>query len=166
MHGDGTVAFPPLKFALPAVKKRCGAPLDLRRLPHEEMNRDAELDMVSKLLLGGTSTVLLVLGLPLKSLRALEAILVAMLLRLGGLVERDEQHDRVVLEDEALVPDRSVVGQAEKLGYCLARILAPFLRPLGRSGTMERHESIHVAFRTLKDHLKCGSREPSIWAEP
>src|SRR5262252_8236002 len=130
------------------------------------MHRDTELFVSRQFLFSGPSTMLLVLTLPLKTIRPLETILVAMLLRLGGLVERDEQHDRVVLEDEALVPDRGIIGQAEKLRYRLAGILAPFLRPVGRSSAMERHKAVHVSFRGLKGHLKVGSREPRIWAEP
>src|SRR5262249_52739366 len=105
VDSDWSIALPVRKLAFSAIEKRRRTALQLGRLPNEEMNRDAELNVVRKFLLDVSGTVLLVLALPLKSTWTLEPILVAMLLRLGGLVERDEQHDRVVLEDEALVPD-------------------------------------------------------------
>src|SRR5581483_5828508 len=96
--------------------------------------------MSGQLLLGGAPTVLLVLALPLKPVGGFEAVLIAMLLRLRGLVERDEEHDPSILEDETLAPDRCVVGKAQERGNRLTRVLPPFLRRFRRGGLAERHE--------------------------
>jgi hypothetical protein len=86
VDGDRAVAVPAEEVALATVQKRGRAPIDLRHLPHEEVNGDAEVNVPGQLLLGGAGTMLLILALPLKSVEGVEAVLVAMLLRLRGFV--------------------------------------------------------------------------------
>jgi hypothetical protein len=65
------------------------------------VNGDAKLGVSGEALLGGASTVLLVLALPLKSVGGFETVFISMLFRPGGLVEGDEKNDAVVFEDDS-----------------------------------------------------------------
>src|SRR5262245_43311871 len=118
--------------------------------------------MRGQLPLVSAALMLLVLTLPLKAIWSFEAVYVAVLRRLVGLVEHDQQDHAVVLESEPLVPHRSVVAKGEEWWDSLAGILSPLFEPCVRPVLLKNwNEPILVAFSPLNRTWKLVPGSPA-----